>query len=91
MYSIVVCVVCVGVFSYELVRQLHSKVQVAVGGLIKEKVEEHTSSEGGVSWGEEQERATHIAEEVLHSKQLSCTDIKFLSPPPLLQNFLLQV
>ena len=50
---------------------LHGKVEGAVGELIKAKVEEHTSSEGGGSWGEEQEKATHIAEDVLQSKQLS--------------------
>ena len=55
--------------SYELVRLLHNKVETAVGDLIKDKVEHHTSSKGGASWGEEQERASQIAEEVLQSKQ----------------------
>ena len=54
--------------SYELVRMLHSKVEDAVGSLIKVKVEENTQGGGGGGW-EEHEHVTQIAQEIIHSKQ----------------------
>ncbi len=57
--------------SYDLVRVLHSKVEVAVGGLIKDKLEGHGSTGSGSSVGEEHQRATQVTQDVLQSKQLS--------------------